>query len=209
MDTGDGRAARASVELKLLPKQRRIRAYLRWSQGGKTRVSYLGEVERPTRAQNLRAAWDIAREKDLLVEPDDSWASSPASRAVMKANRPRDTSPELAVRSALFRMGMRYRIGIRPLPNLPRTADIVFPSERVAVFVDGCFWHGCPDHYRPAAGETSESWSDKISADRARDADTYRQLTDGGWEVVRGWEHESAQVVAARVREAVLHRRGR
>ncbi|MCK0116969.1 very short patch repair endonuclease [Isoptericola sp. S6320L] len=209
VDAGDGRVAHASVELKLLPKQRRIRAYLRWSRAGKTHTTYLGEVDRPTRAENLRAAWDTARAKELLVEPDASWASSPASRAVMKANKPRDTMPELAVRSALFGMGLRYRVGTRPLPSLRRTADVVFPRERVAVFVDGCFWHGCPDHHRPATGQTSAFWSEKISANRARDADTNRQLIDEGWVVIRGWEHEPAQVVAARIREAVLQRRER
>src|SRR5690606_26089746 len=104
----------------------------------------------PTRAANLRAAWRMARSAGLLKAAPESWATSPASRAVMRANKGRDTRPEMAVRSELHAMGLRYRVGVRPLEGLRRTADVVFSRERVAVFVDGCYWHGCPDHHRPA-----------------------------------------------------------
>ena len=77
----------------------------------------------------------------------ESWAVSAAVRANMQANRGRDTRPELALRSELFGRGLRYRVNRKPLPTLRRTADIVFSSARVAVFVDGCFWHGCPEHH--------------------------------------------------------------
>jgi DNA mismatch endonuclease (patch repair protein) len=68
----------------------------------------------------------------------------------MISNRSRDTKPEMAVRRLLHQAGLRYRIGIRPVPDLRRTADIVFTRARVAVFIDGCFWHGCPDHHTQA-----------------------------------------------------------
>lgn len=158
VDLGDGRRARASVELKLLPRTRRIRAYLRWSDSGRSPARYLGEVEYATRAKNLAEGWRLAWGRGLLAAPDTnatSWAKSPAVRAVMRGNKARDTAPERRLRSLLHRAGMRYRVNTRPLPGVRRTADVVFPAARVAVFVDGCFWHGCPDHYRPAESTAS------------------------------------------------------
>ena len=73
---------------------------------------------------------------------------APATRKAMQGNRSRDTKPELALRSVLHRRGLRYRVCSRPLPGLRLTADVVFAKARVAVFVDGCYWHGCPEHYR-------------------------------------------------------------
>ncbi|MGI8446713.1 MAG: hypothetical protein ACR2MP_05920 [Streptosporangiaceae bacterium] len=89
--------------------------------------------------------------------PTPSWASSARSRNVMRGNRSRDTRPELAVRSAVHRRGLRYRVSVRPLPEVRRTADLVFPSERVAVFIDGCYWHGCPEHYVPSLSNRNQS----------------------------------------------------
>jgi DNA mismatch endonuclease (patch repair protein) len=133
-----------------------------------------------------------------------SWASSPGSRAVMRANRGRDTRPELALRSAVHALGLRYRVAGRPLPAVRRTADLVFPRAKVAVFLDGCFWHGCPEHHRKATGATAEFWVAKIDGNKQRDADTDQRLRDAGWDVVRVWEHEdpaqAAVRVAARVR---------
>ena len=83
-----------------------------------------------------------------------SWASSKTARATMLANRSRDTGPELAVRRAVHSLGLRYRVDVRPLPGIRRTADLVFRPARVAVFVDGCFWHGCPDHSTRPGGPT-------------------------------------------------------
>src|SRR5690242_1595504 len=86
----------------------------------------------------------------LIVGNHTSWASSEGVRASMRANRGRDTAPELAVRRAVHRLGLRYRVSARPIASLRRTADLVFPRQRVAVFVDGCFWHGCPVHHTVA-----------------------------------------------------------
>jgi DNA mismatch endonuclease (patch repair protein) len=97
---------------------------------------------------------------------------------------------------------MRYRVNIRPLPSVRRTADLVFLGRRVAVFLDGCFWHGCPEHYRPAS-KNSEFWSSKVADTRRRDADTDERLAAKGWTVVRIWEHEDPAEGADRVREAV------
>ncbi|RCV51407.1 very short patch repair endonuclease [Marinitenerispora sediminis] len=199
------RYALASVELKVLPRTRRIRAYLRWSDKGRTSVRYLGQVDKDTRAANLIAGWEIAKAKELVgprPAPDSSWASSDAVRSVMRGNRGRDTKPELRLRSLIHRQGLRYRVGVRPLPELRRTADLVFTRARVAVFVDGCFWHGCPAHLRPAS-RNSEFWREKIEANRARDEETDRILTEAGWKVVRVWEHEDLGEAALRVAEFV------
>ncbi len=138
-----------------------------------------------------------------------SWASSPANRKSMQGNRSRDTKPELAVRSAVHRRGIRFRVSTRPQPELPRTADLVLRKSRVAVFVDGCFWHGCPDHgTQPATNR--EYWSDKIARNVERDVETTDYLQQAGWTVLRFWEHEDPESAADRIQESVVEaiRRG-
>ncbi|AYY13012.1 very short patch repair endonuclease [Actinobacteria bacterium YIM 96077] len=136
-----------------------------------------------------------------------SWASSANSRAVMRANRGRDTRPEKALRSAVHALGFRYRVSIRPIKGVRRTADLVFTKQKVAVFLDGCFWHGCHEHYRPATGPTSEFWNNKIAGNRRRDADTDQRLQQAGWEVIRVWEHEEPSQAARRITERVQAKR--
>ena len=120
---------------------------------------------------------------------DPPPASSPQVRAVMRANRRRDTGPELALRRGLHARGLRYRVDV-PLPfDRRRRADIVFPRLRVAVYVDGCFWHGCPDH-GPTPRSNTDFWLAKIARNRARDADTDVRLEAEGWTVLRYWEHD-------------------
>ncbi|MEV1286930.1 very short patch repair endonuclease [Micromonospora sp. NPDC049679] len=210
VDLDGGRQARASVELKLLPKTRRLRAYLRWSDRGRSPSRYLGEVRRATRALNLAEGWRLAREKGLLALPapvPGSWAKSPAVRLSMQGNRGRDTQPERQLRSILFRSGLRYRVNMRPLKKLRRTADVVFLGAKIAVFVDGCYWHGCSEHYRPAR-ENQQFWHTKINGNRARDVETDRLLAEGGWQSIRIWEHEEPQRAALRVIAAVRAIRG-
>ncbi|MBZ4504966.1 DNA mismatch endonuclease Vsr [Mycobacterium avium subsp. hominissuis] len=124
----------------------------------------------------------------------------------MQSNRGRDTKPELALRSACHALGLRYRVSARPLRDVRRTADLVFPTERVAVFLDGCFWHGCPQHHTVAATNAA-FWADKVKGNMARDHDTDSRLAEAGWLSVRVWEHEDPTEAARRVREAVLSRR--
>ena len=212
----DGRSAIGSVALRLYPKSRRVRAYLRWSDRGQTRERYVGEVTADSRADNLAQAWRLVAERGLADQAEksrrartvskrqakESWASSAAVRAVMQANRPRDTRPERALRSAAHALGLRYRVGTRPLPKLRRTADLVFTRAKVAVFLDGCFWHGCPEHFRPA--KLNESfWTTKIADNQKRDQDTDRQLAEAGWTVVRVWEHEDPVDAALRIASLV------
>lgn len=139
-------------------------------------------------------------------ETPTSWASSAATRRSMRANRGRDTSPEKAVRSALHRLGLRYRVNTRPEPTLQRTADIVFRPSRVAVFIDGCFWHSCPTHAtRPRTH--SAFWNNKLERTLERDRETTDTLERAGWLVLRFWEHEDPEEVALRVHNAVIARR--
>jgi DNA mismatch endonuclease (patch repair protein) len=133
--------------------------------------------------------------------PEGSWASSAATRRVMQANRSRDTRPELLVRKALHASGLRYRVAVRPVADIRVAADIVFRGPRVAVFIDGCFWHGCPDHSSPPRTNAAY-WSAKIAANRERDARAGRLLGDLGWTVIRVWEHEDPVLGAARIRDA-------
>jgi DNA mismatch endonuclease (patch repair protein) len=117
----------------------------------------------------------------------------------MRGNRSRDTLPELAIRSALHALGLRFRVDVRPDPTVPRRADVVFRGPRIAVFVDGCFWHGCPEHYRPP-GTNPRYWLDKVSINQARDVDTDRRLHATGWQTIRVWEHEPVREAVARIR---------
>lgn len=135
-----------------------------------------------------------------------SWASSPAARRVMLANGPRDTAPELAVRSALHRAGLRFRKNCAPVATLRCEADVVFPRARVAVFVDGCFWHGCPRH-RTYPRTNAEWWRRKIDTNRERDRRRTLELRSLGWVVVRVWAHETPARAVRRVRAAYLGRR--
>ena len=125
----------------------------------------------------------------------------------MQANRSRDTAPELAVRKPLHADGFRYRVASRPLADLRRTADIVFPGQRVAIFIDGCFWHGCPEHGRTSFSSNIEYWPNKIATNKARDADTNARLENAGWTVLRFWEHQAPDDVVELIESAVRSRR--
>lgn len=126
----------------------------------------------------------------------------------MVANRSRDTKPELVVRSSVHRRGLRFRVATRPLPELRRTADLVFRPARVAVFIDGCFWHGCPEHYTEPK-RNRDFWTAKIDGNIQRDADTNERLKAAGWTVLRFWEHEDADSIVDSIVETVESRRRR
>lgn len=127
----------------------------------------------------------------------------------MQRQQTRDTAPELALRRLLHATGLRYRIDAAPLPDLRRRADIVFRPARVAVFVDGCFWHGCPLHGSRGTTANSRYWREKILRNQRRDADTDRRLMDAGWVSFRVWEHQDPAAAAAAVAAIVRMRRNR
>ena len=124
----------------------------------------------------------------------------------MQSNRGRDTKPELALRSAVFALGLRYRVSARPINDFRRTADLVFTRAKVAVFLDGCFWHGCPDHHSIAATNAA-FWAEKVRRNRERDRETDQRLKEAGWVSVRIWEHEEPTEAALKVRDIVTTRR--
>lgn len=111
----------------------------------------------------------------------------------------------MAVRRAVHALGLRYRVDARPLPGLNRRADLVFTKVKVAVFVDGCYWHGCPDHgTQPSTN--ADYWSSKIGRNVARDRETDRLLGDAGWHPIRIWEHDDPVAAARKVQAAVRRR---
>lgn len=123
----------------------------------------------------------------------------------MQANKRRDTSPEIAVRRLLHSAGHRYRVDFAPIGGR-RRADIVFTRKRIAVFIDGCFWHGCPAHgNRPKAN--ANYWGPKLDRNIERDRETNETLRAAGWTVLRFWEHEDPSTVSASV-TTLLHSAG-
>lgn len=125
----------------------------------------------------------------------------------MERQARRDTRPELALRRAIWRLGLRYRVDISPIPGR-RRADLVFTRAKVAVYVDGCFWHSCPQH-ATVPKENREWWVAKLQANVTRDRDTDALLAERGWVVIRVWEHEDVDAAARRVELAVRQRRYR
>ena len=117
----------------------------------------------------------------------------------MSLLRRRDNGPALAVRRLLHASGVRYRVGFAIPGQRRRTIDIAFTRARLAVYIDGCFWHGCPDH-GTMPKSNAEWWETKLAANRARDAASTAQLQGLGWTVLRFWEHEAPADVALKIR---------
>jgi DNA mismatch endonuclease (patch repair protein) len=124
----------------------------------------------------------------------------------MQQQRRRDTRPELELRRALHAAGLRYRVERPVIPGVRRRADIVFGPAKVAVFVDGCFWHMCPQH-ATAPKANADWWREKLDRNRARDQNTDRLLLERGWLPVRVWEHENMAEAAGRIATIVGERR--
>ncbi|WP_062516075.1 very short patch repair endonuclease [Demequina gelatinilytica] len=140
------------------------------------------------------------------MDRDVSWASTPGVARSMRGNRKRDTKPELAVRRIVHAAGLRYRVAAQPIRGMRRTADLLFRPTKVAVFIDGCFWHSCPVHGTSPRAH-SDYWLPKLERNRERDRETTATLEAAGWLVLRFWEHEDPDEVAASIVAAVLGRR--
>jgi DNA mismatch endonuclease (patch repair protein) len=132
-------------------------------------------------------------------------ASSAVVRRAMQANTGRETRPEQTVRRFLHGCGLRFRKDLRPLRALRCAADLVFVRAKLCIFIDGCFWHGCPKHFR-VPGSNSAWWAEKIEANRARDRRTDTILKRHGWRVIRLWEHEVTPEVLARLASTIRAR---
>lgn len=133
--------------------------------------------------------------------PRPASSSSNASRRMAKV-RQKGTDAEVALRQEMHRIGLRYRIDYEILRKPRRVADVAFPGRKIAVFVDGCFWHGCPEH-ATWPKQNAEFWREKIEANRRRDADTDERLRSLGWTVLRFWSHESPTEAAQTVAHVV------
>lgn len=117
----------------------------------------------------------------------------------MLGNKARDTKPELAVRRALHAAGFRYRVDTRPSLELRSRADIVFTKRKIAVFVDGCFWHGCPLHATMPESNV-DYWVPKLQRNIERDRETTLKLKSLGWVVLRFWAHEDVYEIVNLIR---------
>ncbi|MFH8790895.1 very short patch repair endonuclease [Streptomyces roseoverticillatus] len=127
---------------------------------------------------------------------------SPRKSAEMSRQASRNTTPEMAVRRLLHSAGHRYRLHSK-VPGMPRRSiDIAFPGVKVAVFLDGCFWHGCPQH-ATSPKANADWWRQKLDRNIARDRETNEHLVEAGWTVLRFWEHQDPATVAADVAAAV------
>jgi DNA mismatch endonuclease (patch repair protein) len=169
--------------------------------------------------QQLRfALGDLARAVTLITGPAGpgfhQWedgrmspiASSPAVAARMSRQSSRDTAQELAVRRLLHGMGLRYRLHV-PVPGMPRRSmDVGFGGLKIAIFFDGCFWHGCPVH-ATSPKANAEWWRAKLDRNMERDLETTDHLRSDGWVVLRFWEHEAPEDIVRRVVLAVEARR--
>jgi DNA mismatch endonuclease (patch repair protein) len=129
--------------------------------------------------------------------------TSPAATKIGVANRRRDTRPEVRLRSELHRRGLRFRKDLLVRTTHAKTrVDICFTRVRVAVFVDGCFWHGCPDHQHVPKRNTGY-WAPKLAANVDRDRRVDRAFRADGWWVLRVWEHEDPRSAAERIESIV------
>jgi DNA mismatch endonuclease, patch repair protein len=129
--------------------------------------------------------------------------SSTAASAVMRGNRRRDTRPEVRLRSLLHAQGLRFRKDLRIRAGGRQVrADIVFTRRRLAVFMDGCFWHRCPQH-GTSPRSNSWYWTAKLDRNVARDREVDQALRDAAWTVLRIWEHEPVAAAAARIAETL------
>ena len=135
-------------------------------------------------------------------------ASSASVSSRMAKVRQSGTKAELELRRQLFHLGMRYRVNYEVLKRPRRVADVAFPGLKVAVFVDGCFWHGCPEHVTWPK-HNADFWRKKIESNRSRDADTNVRLNEKGWTVIRIWEHESPSVAAKKIYSVISRARAR
>lgn len=127
---------------------------------------------------------------------------SPAVQRRLSEQRVRDTTLELSVRRLLHARGFRYRVDAVVSERPRRRADIVFTRLKLAIFLDGCFWHQCPEHSMPPKNNSSW-WAEKLRRNVARDLQTVELLETRGWRVLRFWEHESQSTIVDSIASVV------
>jgi DNA mismatch endonuclease Vsr len=134
------------------------------------------------------------------------WPTDVATSARMRASKSHGTRLEERVRAALRRLGYRYRVQYKPLPDLRHRADFVYVGPKVVVDVRGCFWHGCPEHAKRSR-TNEDAWEDKFARNRERDRRVEDRLTSAGWLVIVVWEHDDVEDAVRRIADAVVVRR--
>jgi DNA (cytosine-5)-methyltransferase 1 len=180
-----------------------------------SRCRQIGNAVPPLLAQHLGAAIAESliegakprrprRVKSVTAPP--APVPSADSHARMVAQKRRGTAPEVLVFAALAALGVEVERNVKPLEGLRREADGCLRDEKIAIFIDGCFWHGCPEHSRETKSNTLW-WREKIEANKVRDRDTDAQLSSAGWTVLRIWEHEDPDAAAEAVSLVVAQRR--
>jgi DNA mismatch endonuclease (patch repair protein) len=132
--------------------------------------------------------------------------ASATTRKRMQAMRQRDTDCEVLIRRALLARGLRYRVNCRVSKMNKAQPDIVFSTAKVAIFIDGCYWHACSLH-GTAPKNNAKWWADKFQANRTRDARADSMLRSEGWKVIRVWEHEDPSDVVHRIVAAIARQR--
>lgn len=133
-----------------------------------------------------------------MVEHVSQHSSEAIRSKIMRSNRATGSRPELAFRQILHARGFRYRVNARPVEDVRRTADILFRKQKLAVFIDGCFWHRCPEHGSQPKSN-SHYWTPKLEKNVQRDEDTNNRLMQAGWSVLRFWEHEDPEFVSEQI----------
>lgn len=133
---------------------------------------------------------------------------SKAVSGAMRSMPEHSTGPEMAVRRLLFANGLRYRVQY-PVQGAPRRSiDIAFPGKKIAIFIDGCFWHGCSEH-RNIPAHNRDWWQKKIEENRVRDKDTDEKLLVAGWVVCRFWEHDAAEMIVDKMLKVISASEGK
>lgn len=182
----------------------------------RSRCRQIGNAVPPLLAHHLAAAiaksigCETKANRPPTIQPaaamnDQTQPPSALTKRRMQGQARRDTKPEVLLRKSLAKQGLRYRKNVKLLDGLRREVDVHFGPTKVAVFVDGCFWHGCPEHQRPTKSNT-KWWSDKIANNRSRDAQTTKSLEAAGYRVIRVWEHEEPEKAARRIATIVRRR---
>ncbi len=134
--------------------------------------------------------------------PNGPEPASAHARSRMERQRRRDTLPELAVRRELHRRGIRFRVDVKPEPDLRMRGDLVWKRRKIVIMIDGCYWHGCPTH-GTSPKSNAEWWNTKIGANIERDRRHDLALRERGWTVTRFWEHEDPLLVADAIEAAI------